>query len=198
MKDYQTHEFLKKINCFWCRNSFNTTPIGCPISYVSPQIIKKYFSEVTKDYYTIKENISLSVYKKYEESGKFNENGGEINKTEDNPKIKYEIQENNFYHTDGVFCSFNCCLSFIRDNINNPLYKNSTHLLQHIYFKIFNVKCKIEPSPHWRMLKEYGGSMNINEFRASFNKIIYKPSHHIKEFPKNKMIGMLYEENLKI
>ena len=33
-------------------------PIGVPMKYVPSQSIKEYYSEITKDTYTIRENIS--------------------------------------------------------------------------------------------------------------------------------------------
>ena len=45
---------FNKYNCFWCRHAFDTEPIGCPIRYVSNKGIKTYFSEISKDKYTIK------------------------------------------------------------------------------------------------------------------------------------------------
>lgn len=54
-----------KYNCFWCRHSFETPPIGCPIKYISNQTIKTYYSEISKDVYTIKSNITKKSIKIY-------------------------------------------------------------------------------------------------------------------------------------
>ena len=78
------------------------------------------------------------------------------------------------------------------------LYINSIFLLHEIYNKCFDTQHHIQPAPHWRMLSEFGGHMSINEFRSSFNKIIYDNSHVIKTIPKTKPIGMVFEEFLKI
>jgi len=32
----------------------------------------------------------------------------------------------------------------------------------------------ITPTPHWRTLEQYGGNLNILQFRESFNKIEYE------------------------
>ena len=37
------------IHCFWCRHQFSSQPIGCPIKYVPSEMIKTYFSEITRD-----------------------------------------------------------------------------------------------------------------------------------------------------
>ena len=50
---------------------------------------------------------------------------------------------NNYYETDGCFCSFNCCLAFINDNVHNAMYSSSKHLLMKMYYDIFNKVEKI-------------------------------------------------------
>ena len=188
MKDYFTgNEVVNNISCYWCRHSFNTIPLGCPIEYVPNKIIKRYFSEITKDYYTIKENISRDAI---EEFVKLSENN------DDKESIK--VIENDYYLTDGVFCSFNCCLSWIRDNSHNPLFATSSNLLHQIYFETFETIAKIQVAPHWRLLKDYGGKMSIDEFRNSYKNSIYKESSNIKSIVKTKTIGIVFEEYIKI
>ena len=171
------------INCFWCKNSFNTKPIGCPIDYIPSQVVKRYFSEITKDYYTIKENIT--------------QKNVDIDKVR-SEKCVIDVIENDYYVTDGVFCSFNCCYSWIKDNNHKYMYNMSEQLLQQIYYKIFGNISKIQPAPSWRLLKEYGGHMDITTFRNSYNNTIYKESMIIKSLLKTKPIGFVYEEYIKI
>ena len=85
----KTETLLLKHNCYWCRHSFETRPIGCPVNYISSRAVKNYFSEISKDMYTIKENISSSR-----------------RLTIKDPRININIRE--YYETDGIFCSFNC------------------------------------------------------------------------------------------
>src|SRR5690606_29070975 len=108
----------------------------------------------TNETYIIRENISNT----------------DLDKTSQTPI------SNNVFETDGVFCSFNCCLAFINDNSTNPKYKLSKNLLMNIYhivnnIKTLNVKELFKPSPSWRLLKEYGGHLTIDDFRKSFDKI---------------------------
>ena len=159
--------------CFWDRHFFTTQPIGCPIKYVPDVITREYFSEITKDKFSVKESAS------------------------DLSKItldtKYEAEYKNYYETDGVFCSFSCCLAFIRDNKKNPIYTDSEHLLRKIYYDFFkssNIIC----SPSWRILKEYGGMVNIEEFRNNVSKMDYIYRGTYKSF---KSVGNLYEEKIK-
>ena len=37
----------------------------------------------------------------------------------------------------------------------------------------------ISPAPNWRTLKEYGGHLDIQDFRNSFNKMDYEYSWYI-------------------
>ena len=55
----------------------------------------------------------------------------------------------------------------------------------------------IEEAPHWRKLQHYGGDLNIDQFRSSFNKIEYKDHGMIFDIPKFKSLGCLFEEKLK-
>lgn len=150
-----------KYNCFWCKHPFKYLPIGCPIDFIPTLATKKYVSCINNDVYRILENIS------------------ETQPQPNNDFISYENK--NYYTTDGIFCSFNCCQAYINDNSNLTLYKNSSALLIKIYIEFIESKIElkstedifINPAPHWRTLAVYGGFLTISEFRSSFNKIIY-------------------------
>jgi len=162
-------------HCFWDRHQFTTKPIGCPINYISNIATKKYYSEISKDTYTINENIPFNKY------------------VEDN---KIKITNNYYYETDGVFCSFNCVMAFILDNKHEYKYFNSINLLTKMYNDMLNSNMNtICPAPHWRLLNEYGGTMTIQEFRSAFNKIDYENHGYI--YPRQKSVGILYEQKLK-
>ncbi len=105
--------------------------------------------------------------------------------------------KNNQYRCDGIFCSFNCCLSFILDNESNNLYQKSHKLLLNIFNKLFD-QYKIEPAPSWRLLQNYGGEFTIQEFRNNFYKKEYVDNdNYLKELPKCLPIGWLFEERIK-
>ena len=62
MSDLLSSENLPKttnIKCFWCKNCFNTSPIGCPVAYLANKVTKSYHSEITKDEYN---RILNSIY----------------------------------------------------------------------------------------------------------------------------------------
>jgi len=171
---------LLRYHCFWCRHPFETRPIGCPIKYVSSQAEKKYFSHISRDTYTIKENITSAHVKSLEEV----------------PELT--IKHGEYYETDGVFCSFNCCQSWIDNNKHDRLYDMSKVLLMKMYNTMMNTKTVIiSPAPHWRTLEQYGGHLNIIKFREGFNKIEYKYHGTSKPIPKFLPIGSLFEENIK-
>jgi hypothetical protein len=174
--DYNTQQDIStnKYSCFWDRHPIETKPIGCPIKYIPKQAIKTYYSHISKDTYTIKDNISKNK--------------------EVSENININIIDNNFYESDGAFCSFNCVMSYINENKNNPLYKLSKQLLLKIYNETFNTKCQIiSPSPSWRLLENYGGFLTISKYRESMSKLDYDyqgETHFIS-------IGRLYEEKIK-
>jgi hypothetical protein len=152
------------ICCFWCRHPFLSVPIGCPTKYVNSYVEKSYVSQITKDEYYIKENVTEKKLNKIVTTANTKKN------------INIIPTEKNYYITDGIFCSFNCVLAFINDNKTNIFYKESPHLLSHLYrdftgnnLSIGSNGDKLIPAPHWRLLKNYGGFMDINEFRNSFN-----------------------------
>ena len=178
MIDFSTKKELLPDNiyyCFWCRHKIDSVPLGCPIAYVTDTAVKNYYSEISKDNYTIKENITK-------------------NKMIENDKIN--ILQKKYFLTDGVFCSFNCKIAFINDNKKNNLYDNSMMLSTKMYNEIYGTnKINIIPAPHWRLLKNYGGNLTIEEFRKTFNTVEYE--HHGIVLPEFKPIGNLYEKKIK-
>lgn len=172
------------IYCFWCRSSFDCLPIGCPIEYISHRIMKKYVSELTKDIYILRENISKHTYNMIQ---------GNLD--------HISVYRDPFYLVDGVFCSFPCCLSYIIDHKTNPLYKNSESLLYQMYHEIHNSDDppKFSPAPSWRLLDNFGGHMSIKQFRNSFSNTEYIDLHQSIQYrPSQKMIGFLYEKQIKL
>lgn len=79
--------------------------------------------------------------------------------------------QNDVFETEGVFCSFSCMKSYLCQHHKNPLFKNSSSLLLLLYKKMFDKSIKRIPlSPDWRMLKDYGGVLSIDEFRRLIGK----------------------------
>ena len=172
----------KKYCCFWCRNPIpdDVYPIGCPIKYIPDKIIKSYQSEINKEKYTISEFVTDSRIEEIKEKNEHN----------------YKIERRGVYESDGVFCSCNCILAFLKEpeNRKNPLYRYSYILLNEIYQKLFNKDLKtLIPAGHWRLLNEYGGNQDIKTFRQNFNHIEYINKGNISFIPLCK----LYEDKIK-
>jgi hypothetical protein len=189
MKDVLNQKTLPtstNLHCFWCRHSFPYKPIGCPIDYRNSKIYKKYYSEITKTRYVLQESVTLKQLS--------------LGKQLEQNNFEIDSLNSNYYLIDGIFCSFNCCYAYILTNKNNPLYKNSIMYLKKIYSDIFDgANCKLVEAPNWRLLKDYGGDLTIEEFRKNFYKIDYTPlSDYVAPFPECKSVGMLFEKKIKL
>lgn len=157
-------------HCFWCRHSFSSQPIGCPIRFVCQTAERTQTSQFTGEPIIVRHKVST-----------------------EEKKLENVDYSGNYYETDGCFCSFNCCLAFIRDNKHQPIYAHSETLLMRMYIEVFEVDGfrQISPAPSWRLLKEYGGFMSIEEFRETF--LTYK-------YSKFQMVplGWLFDEQVVI
>ena len=80
------------ISCFWCKHDFGSKPISCPIKYAPSKLTKQYYSEITKDEYTIRGSIT--------------KNTENIMKNENKLSTKFCLEDKSYYMTDGIFCSF--------------------------------------------------------------------------------------------
>ena len=66
------------------------------------------------------------------------------------PDKKNEWTGTGTYITDGIFCSFNCAMAFIKDNLSNSMYRESTQLLHMLYRDMFSISVfseMISPAP---------------------------------------------------
>lgn len=97
-----------------------------------------------------------------------------------------DCETNDFFETEGYFCSFPCCKAYILDQTTTVKYKDSAMLLTLLYVKIYGessltsngrYKDSIFPcAPTWKILKDYGGHLTIGEFRSSFGRLEYEPT----------------------
>lgn len=184
MIDMNTNKPLnqrKKYKCYWCRHYIpeNVKPLGIPIRYVPNRVIRKYYSELSKEEYVISECVTEK--RAHEIS---------LRKTP-----QYSIEYNGYYETDGIVCGFNCMFAFIDDNCKNPLYQRSETLGKQMCQEFNDGKIdEIIKARHWRELEEHGGPLSIEKFRESFNKI-ESINHGIIT---QKPLGMLFEENYRL
>jgi len=177
--------------CYWCRHPFTSKPIGCPINYISSKIKKTYFSEISKENRTIKENITRCKH------NILNNKSFKFTAIKKKTNYNFVINKEEYYVSDGVFCSFNCCKAFIDNNKHIRLYEQSNILLLKIYNELSGLKnTVINAAPNWRLLEEYGGDKTINQFREDFNKISYEYKGLITPEILFKPIGVLFEERI--
>lgn len=177
MVDVNNINLSGQYHCFWDSHPIGRVkPIGCPLEFVFNQAVRKYVSEISKNSYIIRESLSSNKVQKVQLEG-------------------VEIVEGNFYRTDGVFCSFNCCMAFIYDNKHNPIYKNSEQLLYKMYHDFFgkNIE-KIKPANHWRTLLVKGGKDTIEKFRNNLDSVEYNYQGTVRMRP----IAHVYEEKYKL
>ena len=55
----------------------------------------------------------------------------------------------------------------------------------------------INPAPHWRLLEQYGGNLNIIKYRDGFNKVDYEYHGYTKKLPNFLPLGSMFEEKIK-
>jgi len=113
----------------------------------------------------------------------------------DKPDDKVDTGENDYFLTIGVFCSFPCCLAYIKEysKTGNQDLKNSKSLLNNLYFKLYDSELTVNEAPDWRCLKEYGGKLTIDEFRRDFCSCNYIITENIKR-PYMVAVGNWVEE----
>ena len=91
--------------------------------------------------------------------------------------ISVELPEhyfNKMFYSIGNFCSYNCCMAYNID-INDENVSKRNSLLYLLYKQTYKNDIVIKPAPSWKILKDNGGSITIDEFRENFisNKIDY-------------------------
>lgn len=77
---------------------------------------------------------------------------------------------NGTFFNNGSFCSYNCAMAYNID-INDESVSKRNSLLNLQYIKTYNMNhsCnQITPAPSWKILKDFGGSIDIDEFRENF------------------------------
>lgn len=75
-------------------------------------------------------------------------------------------QELNRYKVMGNFCSPNCVKSYA---LSHKIYSNKAYLVGQMYRKLLGHQI-IKKAPPIQCLREYGGYMDISEYRDTFNK----------------------------
>ena len=160
MIDFTRHAPLQggPYACYWCRHPIpkKVQPIGCPLEYKANVLVKTYYSEINKNTYTIKNQVT---------------------DLPSNTTDGIVSQPRDYYVTDGIFCSFNCCAAYAQDmKRHSDRHSRSSMLLRKMYCDTHpgcDRAVKIVPAPDWRLLKPYGGHLSLKDFRKSFNTLVY-------------------------
>lgn len=150
------------VRCYWDHHPFEGIGIFCPLSYRPKQVGKVGQSEVKLRSIDSNSNVSSFMIKE------------NIPKCKDISNLGKNIIEitDAYYEVDGVFCSAECCLAFIRDEkskVGGSKYFDSERLLHFM----LGLTSKILPANNFRLLKEYGGNLTIDQFRQNNKSIKY-------------------------
>ena len=158
--------------CFWDRHPITdpSTAIGLPIKYRPDVISRAYMSEINKEKFMVKESIH------------------EAQKIPDDFPITKE--SNHYYESDGIFCGLPCAFAFYNEHKKNVKYKDTETLLHRLS------STPIQPAPHWRTLKVYGGKKDIVQFREDLTRIECIPRGPHK--PIFRSLGLAFEDRLKL
>jgi hypothetical protein len=86
----------------------------------------------------------------------------------DNPSVELpEDYFNSTFYCTGNFCSWNCAKAFNIDINDSSTWKRES-LLNLMYFKTYGEFKDIISAPSWLMLEDFGGLLNITDFRKLF------------------------------
>lgn len=89
------------------------------------------------------------------------------------------------FETEGLFCSFNCMLSYLNSQNKTELkYRLAYSLIILMFQDIFNYfPTGLVESPDWRVLKDFGGNLTIDEYRMSIGDIVRLTPNHKYNIP---------------
>jgi hypothetical protein len=100
---------------------------------------------------------------------------------------------NDYFETEGIFCSLPCCKAYLVDHRFNTKYKNSFGLLTLLCCKLYGSVHRIPTAPSWKLLERWSGPLTIEQFRQSFGKFNYYETPNIKR-PFMFTVGNIIEE----
>lgn len=103
------------------------------------------------------------------------------------------------YYTDGLFCSANCVKAYVLEYCqNDSRFKDSVRLLSLMVAEGTSRRkdqepITIQPSPHWRLLIQFGGHVTPEKFKDLTNHTVFTEKGIIQMKP----ITILLEEDEK-
>lgn len=115
--------------------------------------------------------------------------------TENAVFMPIKLESGDKFKVRGIFCSFECCNSYMRDNYQ---YAKNAYLLKYMLYKCTGVPVYrniMKKAPPREMLTLFGGHLSITEFRST-NKhynILYSPMHYsndiVEEITHKKIVN---------
>lgn len=124
----------------------------------------------------------------------------------DTPALEMpETYYNGIFSCNGYFCSWDCMMAYnIEMNDMNVQYRTS--LIYMMYQKTYNTYKIIRPAPSWKILTDFGGPVNIDDFRKNLimNDLNYnyiKPPmisriSYVEKIPNKKDIDIIKNDDL--
>lgn len=84
-------------------------------------------------------------------------------KIKDKPIFLPEKKEKNQFYIIGWFCSFNCAIAY-----NFNIKDNKVGQRLSLLYQLYKINKDIKPAPDNKILKKYGGTLTIEEYRNLF------------------------------
>jgi len=140
------------LRCWNHDHPFTTCALGVPIKfckYNSSSLVKK---AILDTYF--KDLDSMKHSNKVKSANSF----GDINMLE-------------YFETIGVFCSFPCMQSYVYKNSHSVLFKESTTLIELMYYKYYGNRISIPEAPPRELINVYGGELTLEEWLDKLNNL---------------------------
>lgn len=136
--------------CWWCRNTFTSQPLGCPIRYNPEATTPLDIERITQ---------------KFVEANLPTDQGTDFFETE------------GLFCTFSCVKAY--ILDEISRTKSNK-YKEALTLLSLLYFKVFKSNDDIPVAGSWRLLTDFGGHLTPEEYRASCGLVEYIETPNIR------------------
>lgn len=117
------------------------------------------------------------------------------NSFNNDPVYLPECYMNNTYNVIGYFCSFNCALAYNVDLNDSNIWKRYKNLNK-LYYDIYNKYTKIIAAPTKYCLKQFGGSINIDEFRKK--SLIIDKQYRFIVPPLKPIVSSIEEKHINV
>jgi len=102
--------------------------------------------------------------------------------------LRYSV---GIFYICGDYCSYNCAARYILDTYNDKNMWDIYSLLN-LYYNISNrtIGVKVSPAPSKLLLKDFGGTMDIDEYRNTLN------THNIYNLYQPPIVPIKHKSNI--